>query len=323
MHSPPRRIALGLRILLAVAAALLATTCGPTLSLEHPLAVRVLVPPELDTLPLRLGVERGYFSAEGLTVTVLQEPDQCAGLHTLASGGAEIAFGASTVVVEAVYSGLRVTILAEAAWLAGRTAAIVVRDDGSVPDLAALTRRPVGAPHAGTQDRLLAQASLDNTSGAAPSNQVEWATMDMSEHIVTHLADHDIDAAVIREPWLTDAIHTHGFTTLTYLAATNLLYPLSTYVATTTWADRHPDTVAAFQRALHQAARDSTRPAIDNLAVRQLPINPDTAARMDIPLFPPRGPSVSQLQRVSNLLQHYGIIAGPYRIAPLVAPAGE
>ncbi|RSM80534.1 hypothetical protein DL991_10480 [Amycolatopsis sp. WAC 01375] len=320
MHSPFRRIAISLRVLLVIVTALLATGCGPAFSPEHPLAIRVIIPSELDALPLQLGVERGYFADEGLAVTVIAEHDQYTGVHTLVGGGADLAFGAGTIVVESAYRGLDVKILAEAGWLGERTAAIVVRGDGSVPDLAALAGRTIGAPSPGSQDRLLAQARLDNDSDAVPSARVEWVLMDMSERTASRLANRDADAVVLREPWLTDAVRAHGFIALAYLGDTSIIHPTSVYVATTGWTKKHPDAVAAFQRALHRAARDlqDDRAAFDALAARHLNLAPDTAARMGIPVYPTSGPSVLQLQRIPNLMQRYGILAEPYRVTPLV-----
>ncbi|WP_340682742.1 hypothetical protein LCL61_29305 [Amycolatopsis coloradensis] len=79
---------------------------------------------------------------------------------------------------------------------------------------------------------------------------------------------------------------------------------VTAYVATTAWTDNHPDAVPAFQRALHKVAKDLTEAlgAREDLAVRHLYIAPDTATRMDFPVYPTSGPSVSQLQRVQNLM---------------------
>lgn len=52
MYSLARRTTFGLRVLLAVVTALLATGCGPALSPDHPLAVRVVVPPDVEVLAL-------------------------------------------------------------------------------------------------------------------------------------------------------------------------------------------------------------------------------------------------------------------------------
>lgn len=265
---------------------------------------------------MRHGIERGYFPAAGLAITTIPEHDLYTGLHTLVYGGADIAFGASTIVVETAYRGLDVRILAEAGWLGMRAAAIVVRGDGSVPALAALAGRTIGAPSTGSQGRLLAQARLDNDSEAVASDRVEWVPMDMPERAATR----DVEAVVLREPWLIDAIDAHGFTALASLGDTSIIHPTSVYVAATAWAENHPDAVAAFQRALHRAARDlrQDRAALGDLAVRHLNITPGTSARMGIPIYPTSGPSVPQLQRIPDLMHRYGILAEPYRIAPLV-----
>ncbi|QXV57487.1 hypothetical protein [Amycolatopsis sp. TNS106] len=66
---------------------LAAASCGPIVSLEYPLAVGVIAGPDLDTLLLRHGIERGHSTAEGLTATTIPEPDPDTGLHTLVDGG--------------------------------------------------------------------------------------------------------------------------------------------------------------------------------------------------------------------------------------------
>ncbi|MFD6072132.1 hypothetical protein [Amycolatopsis lurida] len=111
MLSTLRGIALGV---LVVVTALFATCCGSSLSSEHRSGWVSSSAGTRHRGPISQDRARPFFAAAGLAVSAVPAPDPYVGLSTLAGGGADIAFGSATSMVEMAYQGLDIRVLAEA-----------------------------------------------------------------------------------------------------------------------------------------------------------------------------------------------------------------
>ncbi|MFK0249615.1 hypothetical protein ACIQUM_33365 [Amycolatopsis azurea] len=94
--------------------------------------------------------------------------------------------------------------------------------------------------------------------------------------------------------------------------------PTGSNVVTADWARQHPTEIAAFQKALSRAAKEATsKPEIvQQIAVREMKVDADDAPGMKMPIFP-LAPSGVQLQRWADLMDSYGVIDRPIRMADL------
>jgi NitT/TauT family transport system substrate-binding protein len=99
-------------------------------------------------------------------------------------------------------------------------------------------------------------------------------------------------------------------------------FPFTGYIGTTHWVQSHPNTVAAFLRALAQGQQlaDTNRPDVE-AAMRQFvqdvkPIVSDTMAIDSYPL----AMDVPELCRVSNSMLQFGVIKHPYDIKNMIQP---
>jgi NitT/TauT family transport system substrate-binding protein len=107
-------------------------------------------------------------------------------------------------------------------------------------------------------------------------------------------------------------------------------FPFTGYLGSTPWVRAHPDTVAAFQRALHEGQQlaDTDRAAVESAMERYTGVPPIIAATMALDSYPleMNGP---QLQRVADSMYEYGLTPGaaaPYQVAGMIerepTPAG-
>ena len=98
--------------------------------------------------------------------------------------------------------------------------------------------------------------------------------------------------------------------------------PFTGYIGTTSWIHTHPDTVAAFLRALEEGQQlaDTDRSAVEQAMEKYTGIPPIIADTMAIDSFPLEM-DVPQLQRVPDSMFQYGLTAGatsPYQIVNMI-----
>jgi len=101
-------------------------------------------------------------------------------------------------------------------------------------------------------------------------------------------------------------------------------FPLAGYIGATQWVRSHPDTVAAFLRALNQGQQlaDSDRQAVEQAMEKYAGLSPMVAATMAIDSYPLEI-DVPQLQRVADSMFEFGLTPGvksPYQISQMIQP---
>jgi NitT/TauT family transport system substrate-binding protein len=126
-----------------------------------------------------------------------------------------------------------------------------------------------------------------------------------------HLRDGDWSAALLSEPYITAAGEQYGEQVLADLdqgAALN--FPIDGYVATQAWATQHPNTAAAFTRAIQQgqaiANRDAS--AVQAAMAHYDDLPPQVTAAIAQAGYPV-GPVVeASIQRVAISMLKFGLL---------------
>jgi len=98
--------------------------------------------------------------------------------------------------------------------------------------------------------------------------------------------------------------------------------PFTGYIGTAQWVKDHPNTVAAFLRALNEGQRlaDTNRSAVESAMEQYTGIKPIVAATMAIDTYP-LDMDVSQLQRVADSMFEFGLTGdatAPYKISKMI-----
>lgn len=101
-------------------------------------------------------------------------------------------------------------------------------------------------------------------------------------------------------------------------------FPFTGYIGTRQWVAAHPQTVAAFLRALNegQELADTDRSAVETAMEKYTGIKPIVADTMAIDTYPLEM-DVPQLQRVADSMFEFGLTgdaATPYQIAKMIQP---
>jgi len=101
-------------------------------------------------------------------------------------------------------------------------------------------------------------------------------------------------------------------------------FPFTGYIGSTQWVQSHPNTVAAFLRALNegQELADTDRQAVEQAMEKYTGITPMVAATMAIDSYPLEI-DVPELQRVADSMYEFGLTPGakaPYQISNMIQP---
>jgi NitT/TauT family transport system substrate-binding protein len=141
------------------------------------------------------------------------------------------------------------------------------------------------------------------------------------------LADGKVPAAWLPEPLGTQAEQEYGAVQLADFDQGSVQdWPVGTVVGSTPWVQSHPNTVAAFLRAVQEGQQlaDTDRAAVEQALVKnKVAPTAEVAATMTINSYP-LVMDVPQMQRVSDAMYEFGVISKPYNIANMIQPeAGE
>jgi NitT/TauT family transport system substrate-binding protein len=143
--------------------------------------------------------------------------------------------------------------------------------------------------------------------------------------MIQMLVNGQIDVAWLPEPFGTMVEQQFGAVQLADFDQGALQnFPIGCYIGTTQWVRSHPDTVAAFLRALRegQQVADTDRAAVEAALEKNTKTPQVIASTMTINSYP-LGMNVATMQRVSDAMFEFGLMPGftkPYSIAKMVQP---
>ena len=326
-----------LRVLSPVAAMLLlaVTGCGGYLGggtaaadagLEQN-TLNVAVVPAVDSAGFFIALHEGLFKKQGLTVnytpaissdTVIDQ--QVAGQYDITAGN----YVSYIQHAEADHQPLE--IIAEGSVMEPGTQAIYTMPGSKIKSLAKLQGHLLGINAPGNINYLLAAAVL--TQNGIGVRQVRFPSQPIPFPMMAgQLAAGKIDAAALPEPFATIAEEQYGAVELTDLnqgAAEN--FPILGYVATKSWAQRHPNTLRAFLAALEQGQEiaDTSRLAVEQ-AMESLKgpqngqVPPIVASVMALNSYP-LGVDRARLQRVPDVMLEFGLLRSRFDIGQMLAP---
>ncbi|QXV57474.1 ABC transporter substrate-binding protein [Amycolatopsis sp. TNS106] len=317
-----RRYTTVLGSLLGAALLLSATGCGASDPAPGRLApMEVAVMPVLDTAPLRWAVERGYFTEAGLSVSLEPAESGQIGITKLMAGDVHMAYAGDVAIITAVAkANLPLRIVTEAAMAGPKHMWIMARNDGSVRSVADLAGKRIAHNGVNGVSDMLTRTVL--ATHRVDASKIQWSTQKF-QNMAGLVKDGDLDAALLTEPYATDAADKGLFPLIDPVGGGGFEQSISvgSYTVKEDWAKEHPAEIAVFQRVLSRAAAEATtNPGlVREIAVKDMKVDPGIAQRMTMPLYPLEA-SAAQLQRWVELMRGYGVIDKPVRMSELIIP---
>jgi NitT/TauT family transport system substrate-binding protein len=272
--------------------------------------------PAIDSAGLYIAQQQGLFAAQGLHVTIVpvQGPPpttqslingQLKGTYDVTAGDYvtyidnEVGFGAPK-------ANLR--IIAEASFLQPNVLALLVRGGSQITSINQLKNKIVSVNAPKNIGTLLVDSLLVE-HGMMP-RQVQFNNNVAFPDVANQLMQNNISAAFTPEPFVSQGEESHGLQELADLdQGSTQNFPIQGYAVTQAWAQKYPNTLLAFTRALSQGQEiaDTDRGAVEHAIESYLGIAPTAAASISLPNFPTGVDSV-RLQRVVSAMVRFGLL---------------
>jgi NitT/TauT family transport system substrate-binding protein len=295
--------------------------------------------PTADEGGLYVAEDNGYFKQQGLTVKIVPILGGEYGMGDLQTGKAQIIAGNYVSFILAQIAGkyeapgsaktlpINMRIIADGSQMQQGNQALYVMPGSrfkTVADLAKYHSTVAINSIKNVGQVLLGSLFKDNGLDLDDIHQVVEAFPDA----IALLAKGKIDAAWLPEPFGTIAQESVGAVPLADFDQGSLQsFPIGAYVGTSAWVQSHPNTVAAFLRALAegQQVADTDRAAVEEgLENKQntgaFAVTPLQAATMTIDTYP-LTMDIPVMQRVSDAMFEFDLEPGlsqPYQIINMV-----
>jgi NitT/TauT family transport system substrate-binding protein len=271
--------------------------------------IMVDVFPTLDFAGLYIAQMDGLFRQQGLNVTIKFAPLSQLAVTSVLNGTSDIS-GTDyvTYIDNELNDNARLRIIAEASSLEPHDLEMFVSPHSRITALSELEGHTIGVTSADDIDTLLVRALLAENGISANSVNIQFGFQ--LPNVAGQLDIGQADAAPIPEPFASEGEQQYGLQELADVdqgVTTN--FPLEGYAVTQAWAQKYPNTLAAFDRALEQGQQiaDSNRAAVEAATEKFLGIEPQTAAVMTLPDYP-LSVTAAQLQRVANTMVQFGML---------------
>ncbi|WP_049564998.1 ABC transporter substrate-binding protein [Nonomuraea sp. SBT364] len=276
--------------------------------------------PAIDTAAMYVAIDQKLFEKEGLKVTpqIVQASPEA--IPMLLNGEIDAMFGNYVSMFQAHDQGaLKLRILAEGSRAAPDSLSIMALPDSPIrspKDLEGKTIN-VNVLH-NFQELALTQVLKANNIDPAKIKYVQVTF----QNIMPAWQKGQLDAAYLGEPMVTAATSAMGARKILDPASGPAAeFPISGYVSTQEWYDKYPKTAAAFQRALHNAAKlmENNREVVADVLPNFTQIDKATAATVTFPFFSSSDNPV-RLQRVADWMHEAKWLTKEIDVASLMSP---
>lgn len=310
------------RAAMTLSVVLLAVGCS-AISPERPhptdlKSLRVAVTKTIDTVPLRLGVQRGVFRQSGVDVQLVEVGSGASVIKAVTSGDVDAGLMCNYALLRRSSEGAEFELQGEAYISGPNTMALV-----TLPGRGYQTPTDEPDPVIGVEpDRGLGKLAtrMRLATEGVDADRVKFTDLRF-DGMISALKDDRIDAAWMTEPDISLAQKEHGAEIIMDTSRGALLeFPMSSYTATRSRATEKPQAFASFRKALARAQQLAT----DITAVRAelgrlTELDKTTVELVSLGSFPASLNGV-RLQRVADLMHRSGAVPGRIDVASMLPP---
>jgi NitT/TauT family transport system substrate-binding protein len=287
----------------------LASACAtPAQTAADAVSIRIAMLPILDTIPLYLAQEAGYFAAEGVNVEFIPVGSAAERDQVMAAGRADGMINDLVSVV--LYNRQAVTVqVVRFMRIASRDVPlyrVVASPKSGITTVAGLAGVPIGISQGSIIDYVTDQ--LLQSEGLAP-DQIKTIAVPKIPERMALLSSGELKAATLPEPFATLAIRNGAV-----LITDDTVHPEfgnSVISFHKTFLDQHPAAVQGFLRAVEKAVQDiNASPEKGRPIFTKYNLVPsDLVASYPVPAFPPSSlPTQAQFDAVAQWAVAKGLV---------------
>ncbi|MDA0635395.1 ABC transporter substrate-binding protein [Nonomuraea sp. MCN248] len=313
-------------LILGVAVALSLTACGGggesadstanTGGLEKT-TIKVGALPIPDSVSLYIANAKGFFKEEGLTVEPVIITGGAVAVPMIESGELDISMTNYVSTFAAVSKGKKIKLVADMYQAAENNFNIMVPKDSPIKTVADLKGKTILVNNLNNIATLAVTTQLKVAGLTA--EDVKFAEKPFPE-MGNAIAGGQADAGWITEPFITATQSKLGFRKLadTMTGETENL-PIAGWMATEEWTQKHPKTLAAYQRAIAKAQElaASDRKEIEARLPDYTKIDAQTASVITLGTYPSEL-NADRLQKVADLMLEYKYLDKPIDVKSII-----
>ena len=306
-------------ILLAIVAAALVTAllaggAAATSSRSNagiPISVNII--PIANTLPLDIGIKQGFFEKQGLDVkkVVLQSGNDI--MLALANNQGQVGFAGWVPAMIGRTSGIAITAVATSE-VEGTNATdnwqnVMVKGSSSIQTPADLAGKTIAVNALKGVGEVMIRAALEKSN--VDPNSIKLLALPFPA-MRAALANGQVDAAWMPEPFLSQVLSDGGRTVLAPGPVLGKYFPIGGYFARADWISQNPDLAKKFTLAMNQSLQYAQTHSDE---VRQL--LPAASQNIRLPIWT----TLADRQQILDLARYakkYGVITSLPNLTQLV-----
>ncbi|MGW5686062.1 ABC transporter substrate-binding protein [Nonomuraea sp. NPDC003754] len=284
--------------------------------------LKVAALPIIDNAALYVAINKGLFEKEGLKVTPVPIQAGPQGVPMLLNGEVDAIFGNYVSMFQAHDKGtLKLRVLAEGSRAAPDSLSIMALPDSPIKTPKDLEGKTVNVQVAHNFQELALNQVL-RAHNVDPT-KVKYVTVTFPDTMPAWQKGQ-IDVAYLGEPMVTAATAQMGARKILDPASGPAAeFPISGYVSTQDWYGKNTKTAAAFQRALHNAAKlMEDREIVTSILPTFTQIDKATAGSVTFPFFSSSDNPV-RLQRVADWMKEAGWLTNPIDVKTMMSPTSQ
>lgn len=281
-------------------------------------SIKVAFPATVDLAAFWLAQDACYFKAEGLDVENLVAENGFVAQTKVISGEADLGLTTLTLLFVAQQSGAaNLRLVADGTSASPKSNALITVPQSPVKSVNDLAGKRIAYTSKNAASDILTRSLM--ADHGVDYSHVQWSQVPMP-NMAAALADRQVDAAYVAEPFLTQAAKKVGATPIIDVASgSSVNFPITGWGAKAEWTQQYPHTMAAFQRAMFKATRAAVadRAKIEPLVEKYAKVDADTAKLMTLPGF---GSTLdaTRIQRVPDRLWQLGVIPSTVDAASMI-----
>jgi NitT/TauT family transport system substrate-binding protein len=285
-----------------------------------PVTLKVGTIPIADVAPLYLGIKKGFFDEQKLTIKPQLAEGGAAIVPAVLSGGDQIGFSNVTSLLIAASKDLPVTIISQGV-LAGSDSksafdALLVPKNSNITDLKQLEGKTIAVNNLNNVGPLTINTALQQAG--VDYKKVKYIEVPFPD-MPAALKSGRVPAAWMVEPFVSQVKAAGGKTLATPFEQTAPNLTIATYFTSKKYAQENPDVLKRFGTAINKSLDYAqTHPdEVRQIVTTYTKIPPAAAGKMTLPTWK-ADLNQPTIQKTAQLAQQYGFVKQPPALDELI-----